>query len=102
RDAKAKDGLNGADLPPDFRGDLVGVVTHFDVLHVIKGEYKDKKFDLAHYRLKEGVQIANGPLLVSFHTKPFDLQGRGWSSAVLKSEYILFLKKRKDGRFECL
>src|SRR5262245_234987 len=67
RDAKEAD----AAVPPAEDADiLAGVVTSFKVLSVVKGEYKQEKFDLIHFRLKEGVQIINGPALVSFHTKP--------------------------------
>jgi len=86
--------------PPKGKDDLLtGVVTSFEVLHVIKGEYKPKKIDLVHFRLRTGVQIGNGPCLVEFHTKMTELSGKGWAAAV-SSDYILFLKKGTDGRFE--
>src|SRR5262245_9067241 len=67
RDAAEKDKA----VPPRGMEDyLVGVVTSFKVLHVVKGDYKEKKLDLVHFKLnKKGMMIGNGPSLVSFHTK---------------------------------
>jgi hypothetical protein len=81
---------------------LVGVVTNMQILQVVKGDCKEKTLDLIHFRLKEGAQIRNGPLLVSFSTKPIVLQVNGWTIANLESHYMLFLKKNKDGRLECV
>ena len=87
-------------IPPDDGKDfLVGVVTSFEVLHVIKGERKEKKLDLVHFKLKEGAIIKNGPLLISFHTKPLRIKADGWT-AHAGDEYMLFLKSGKDKRLE--
>jgi len=87
-------------IPPKGHDEiLTGVVTTFEVLHVIKGEYKANKMDLVHFRLKKGVQIGNGPCLVNFPTKAIELRGDGWAAGVT-SDYMLFLKKSADGRFE--
>jgi hypothetical protein len=94
RDAKAED---KADPPEDY---LTGIVTTFKVVHVLKGEYADKKkLELVHFRLKEGRMIGNGPLLVSFHTKEIPISGKSWSVLITEPEYMLFLKKQKDGNF---
>jgi hypothetical protein len=95
RDATEKDKA----IPPDNEDYLVGVVTSFKVIHVVKGEYKEKKLDLVHFKIKEGRMIGNGPLLVSFHTKETKIRGDSWSSIIMESEYMLFLKKQKDGQF---
>lgn len=92
---------NNADKANPPRDYLVGVVTTLEVEHVVKGEYKDQRLELVHFRLKEGSRIMNGPLLVEFHTKPQTLRGYGWAASI-EPEYMLFLKKSKDGRFECV
>jgi hypothetical protein len=98
RDAKEEDGV----VPPDGSGDvLVGVVTRFQVLRVVQGEHKEKELDLVHFRSKQGITVDNGPTLVSFHTKKTQISGKDWAAS-LPSEYLLFLKKRQDGRFECV
>jgi hypothetical protein len=87
-----------ADKPDDH---YVGVLTTFQVEYVIKGEHKDKELAVYHYRLKEGVHIANGPMLVSFQTKTMSIRySRG--DYPFKPEYMLFLKRRSDSRYECV
>jgi hypothetical protein len=95
RDATAKDKA----VPPGNRDYLVGVVTNFKILHVVKGTYKAENLDLVHFKLKEGAQILNGPLLVSFHTKRFTLMMKS-GFAVYDNNYMLFLKPGKDKRLE--
>jgi hypothetical protein len=77
----------------------VPVLTSFKVLHVVKGAYERPSLVLLHYRLKEGVLIFNGPDYVKFDTaQKRDLTGWAWPSTA----YMLFLKKRRDGRYECV
>jgi hypothetical protein len=88
RDATEKDKA----APPHGEQYLVGVVTKFEILHVVKGKHDGKELELVHFRLKQKeALILNGPLLVSFHTKPV----RG-----TENEYMLFLKAGKDERLE--
>jgi hypothetical protein len=93
RDAVEKDGA----VPP--RDYLTGVVTTLKVLHVIKGEFKQQTIDLVHFRYKKGAQVENGPGLVSFKTGQQALSGKRWSGGY-KPDYVVFLKKDKNGRFE--
>jgi hypothetical protein len=96
REAKAKDGLK---FPGGGARVLTGIVTTFKVLAVVKGEHKNEKLEIAHFRVKDGVIIANGPLLVYFHNRP----GKGETvetSGVIKKNFMLFLKKDKSGRLE--
>jgi hypothetical protein len=87
--------------PPDRF--LVGVITRFQVTYAIKGELKkDEKFALFHYRMKEGSRIANGPQLASFHASRMSIQHAGGAVVLAAPEYLLFLIRRKDGRFECV
>jgi hypothetical protein len=96
RDAEKDD---HATPPKGYSDYLTGVVTSLEVLHVVKGEYKLKKLDLTHFQYKKGVRVANGPMLVEFHTKDMQLSGGRWSG-IYPPEYMLFLKKGKDGRME--
>ncbi len=95
RDATEKDRA----VPPKGADYLTGVVTSFKVLQVVKGEYKEKELDLVHFKLKEGIMIGNGPLLVSFNTKPINLKGDFWSARA-ETEYLIFLKADKEKRLE--
>ena len=91
RDATAKDKAVPA------TDQMTGIVTTFEVLVVVKGEYKDKKLDLIHFRLKpHPLSYHNPPLLVSFinkPTKPVSVRHR------YQDDFLLFLKKDKDGRW---
>jgi hypothetical protein len=73
---------------------LTGVVTTFDVLHVVKGKQEKKKLEIIHFRLDYGASINNGPKLVTFHTGALTVNG------VTNKDYayMLFLRKGKDGR----
>jgi hypothetical protein len=96
RDAVAKDKAQ----PPEGQEQyLIGVVTKFKVLQVVKGEYKPSELELVHFRMKPRAEVViNGPLLASFHTKSVHSEGNGWSGGA-KPDYMLFLKRDKDGRF---
>jgi hypothetical protein len=95
-------------LRPEDRNYLVGVVTTLQVEHVVKGEYKDTRLTLPHFRLKDGPWtkdnshlMNDGPMLVKFSTDRLRLKGprfESWEQA----KYMLFLKKTKDGHFECV
>ena len=83
RDTKERSTLR--DIQPSEP--VIGVVTDFQTLLVIKGSKRDR-FTLHHYRLPESnVAIINGPDLVTFDPmkdhKP----------------YLLFLVREADGRF---
>ncbi len=104
RDATAKD---KAVPPPGTRSYLTGIVTNFKVLVVVKGEHKEKELAIVHFRLKEDKAglVGNGPLLVSFPTKreKGQLGGFGpvgWPGPGRQQDYMLFLKKGKEGRLE--
>jgi hypothetical protein len=49
---------------------------------------------------KKGHRIENGPLLVTFRTKGIHLELAGAPISLGAPEYLLFLKLRKDGRYE--
>jgi hypothetical protein len=89
-----------AKVPEDYQDYMTGVVTKFKVLHVVKGEFKQKNLAIFHLRMKEGKSIMNGPMLVSFQKKPVKLKGEDPKIEVKDRDYILFLKKDKDGRLK--
>ena len=65
---------------------VVGVVTEFRTLLVLKGSPKDR-FVLHHYRLEDPTPAINGPELVAF------------DPAKDHRPYLLFLVREPDGRF---
>jgi hypothetical protein len=81
---------------------FVGVNTKFTVAAVLKGEGVGKELTLLHYRQPAGSQpIINGPMLAAF---PFGERKSKVVSGPVDREneplYLLFLKRRADGRFE--
>jgi hypothetical protein len=76
------------------RKGLIGVNSTLKILYVIKGKPRGKKLILFHYRRDPNSQIkGNGALLVEFKSKTESKEG---------PDYLLFLKKRPDRRYECV
>src|SRR5262249_17525974 len=74
----------------------IGVETKFCVVSVLKGKHQGEKLTLFHFRERlpsEGgpLEWVNGPLLASFSEEK-----------ARKRDYLLYLKKRPDGRYECV
>ncbi len=82
--------------------DFFGVDTLFSVEAVFKGKVEKDTLTVLHYRLKAGHSIQNGPLLVWFRTKGFVLDTKRATVSLGTPPYLLFLKKRKDGRYEAV
>jgi hypothetical protein len=89
-----------ADEPPkhQWQYEFVGQNTTFDVKYTLKGKLDEKQIKVLHFKwgkLKTGFDpkdpfshiIDDGPLLVAFDIKD-------------APEYLLFLKKMNDGRYE--
>lgn len=89
-----------ADEPPKHMWPLefVGQNTTFKLKHTFKGKAVDQQIKVLHFRfgdkVKKGekaiiepIQIVDGPLFVDFQKEP-------------PAEYLLFLKRLKDGRYE--
>lgn len=81
-------------LPED--GYLTGQNTTFTIHHALQGKADGTDIKVLHFTftdddLKE--TIGNGPRLVVFKIEKGPKNG--W-----RSEYLLFLKRRKDGRYE--
>jgi hypothetical protein len=80
--------------------DFLGVNTTFAVKHSLKGAVKGDTLRVLHYRPKDGALFQNGPLLVSFRLKGATVRGKGLQVQTGKPHYLLFLKRRPDGRYE--
>ncbi|MEE2935813.1 MAG: hypothetical protein VYA84_07435 [Planctomycetota bacterium] len=101
----------------DFSKDrFVGTETVFKVESVLKGGTPDS-VRVIHFSYKQGAtRYDNGPGFVTFLTEPIVTAAKkaGHDSGVLKEwvavverlankpEYLLFLKKRSDGRYEAV
>jgi hypothetical protein len=83
-----------------WQAELVGVNTTFAVEAVLKGKLEGDRLRVLHYRLRPGVLIEDGPLLVSFRTGGLTLTTKGAKVALSRPSYLLFLKAGKDGRYE--
>jgi hypothetical protein len=74
---------------------LVAVETSFEVQAVLKGSLKGNKLTLLHYRFPGKGMPPNAPMLVSF-------RGMTDKTKVSRAEYLLFLKRRQDNRYEAV
>lgn len=82
---------------------LIGQDTKFQTALVLKGEKNPKEFTLLHFRLNpEKLVPTNGPSLVKIQLKKKDDIIDWISSSHYGVKYLLFLNKRKDGRYETL
>ena len=93
RTAETKDRLK-----TDWKVEFLGLDTTFMVRSTLKGKAQADTITLLHYRSPEGPRIENGPLLVSIRTEPSFAKGEGKKE--MRTEYLLFLRVRPDGRFE--
>jgi hypothetical protein len=98
-----EEGTDGPNQAPP-KPYLKPVITTFDVVQTLKGNGGLKKLTVFHYRLdpERREVIVNGPMLVTFHSDNLKLKLNNVTNAVLKPEYLLFLKKRGDDRYECV
>ncbi len=84
-----------------WKAEFVGLNTTFDVEATLKGKVENDKLQVLHYRLKPDVLIQNGPTLVSFRLRGMTITTTKEAKVELgKPSYLLFLKKRKEGRYE--
>ena len=86
-----------------------GVSTTFQVQRILKGrehfkEKGKKKLQVLHFRLQQEQLLENGPLLISFRTKPLKLNlnanGSRMNVLIPAPEYMLFLKRNSHGNWE--
>lgn len=90
-----------------FGKDLEGQLTTFNVAAVFKGQDIGKHIEVVHYRVKEGVLLQDGPILACFRKTGLRLGIEAVDGVKHKAEvmegtpyYLLFLKKRSDGKYE--
>ncbi len=99
--ARAKSTADADDRLKDnpWEATFLGQTTTLEVKAVLKGKAGDT-IKVLHYKLEDGVQLINGPLLVTFRTKPLRVVTKEFKAELGAPEYLLFLKARKDGRYE--
>jgi hypothetical protein len=77
-----------------------GVHSTFAVKATLKGKLNAKNLTIFHLRLDKGVRVENGPRLISFAVRRGTIPLEHGKSGAHKPDYLLFLKKGKDGRYE--
>jgi hypothetical protein len=97
-------------LEGDYAFELDGINTRFTVKAVLKGEAPKGDLTVLHYqmgRLKPGkteddqmYAAKSGPDLVTFRAEPLRVRVGGSGTEMPAPEYLLYLKKRADGRYE--
>jgi hypothetical protein len=83
-----------------WKVDFVGVNTKFEARAVLKGKLEGGRLTVLHHRLPDGVAVVNGPLLVSFRLRGLFITTNTAKVGLGRPDYLLFLKKRADGRYE--
>jgi hypothetical protein len=86
-------------------GQIVGLNTAFEVRHTLKGEAGGRRLKVLHFRFapfKPGDPpiIEDGPGFVAFRTKPAVVGDADGKVVLPAPEYLLFLRRLKDGRYE--
>lgn len=83
-----------------WKVNFIGVETPFTIKVILKGKVAGEKLTVLHYRLEPDVLLADGPLLVQFRTKGIKLETKEAKIHLGQPDYLLFLKKRADGKYE--
>jgi hypothetical protein len=86
--------------PAGWKVEFLGVNTRFDLRAVLKGKLEGTQLTVFHHRLKDGVTLRNGPLLVSFRQHGLSLTTKTAKVGLARPDYLLFLRRRADGRYE--
>jgi hypothetical protein len=79
--------------------EYIGVETTFDVKLALKGKAPDE-LKVLHFRRPKGVGVANGHRAVTFHREEPVIITESIKALLGRPQYLLFLKKGKDGRYE--
>ena len=79
--------------------DFVGQNTMFEIQSTLKGAIDKKTIQILHFRAAEGRLLENGPLFVAFRHGALKAKWKD-GNIVTPVEYLLFLRKLDDGRFE--
>jgi len=85
---------------PLWQLDFVGVNTTVEVRGVVDGRFRARELTLFHLRLPDGKTLQNGPRILNFPNNSFSFGTAAKGEVLSKPEYLLFLKKRDDGRYE--
>lgn len=83
-----------------WQTDFVGVNTTFKIVGVIDGRFRESELTVYTLRQPEDKILMDGPMTVKFETRS---TVPGLSTRISRQsvpEYLLFLKRRKDGRYE--
>jgi hypothetical protein len=86
-----------------FAAGLTGQRTTFRIESALKGQVEGKQIVVVHFKRKDNVLFANGPLLVGFRTEGPVIEGGGarkYQAKLSRPQYLLFLRKAEGGRFE--
>jgi hypothetical protein len=83
-----------------WNAEFLGQTTTFIVKSTLKGKLNGDTIKVLHYKLKKEVGSRERPLLVTFRTKGPAIQTKTVKAALGTPDYLLFLKARKDGRYE--
>jgi len=92
---------------PAFGDVMEARLTTFKVGAVLKGKAAGEKIELVHYLVNPDKPVVNGPLTAYFRINGERLTVTAVDGVAVKQDrvepapdYLLFLKVRKDGRFE--
>lgn len=85
---------------PLWKIDFVGVNTTFKATGVLKGKCKESQLTVFHLRIPDGATLKEPPSTITFRTGVLPIKSPGKVTSLARPEYLLFLKKRSDGRFE--
>jgi hypothetical protein len=84
---------------------LKPVVSVLQVDQVLKGDVGDKRIKILHHRIDNQYPepIINGPRLIEFHGNRLKVADSFGAVRVFHPpQYMVFLKKRPDGLYECV
>jgi hypothetical protein len=80
--------------------DFVGVKTTVKVVGVMKGRYSQPELTVFHLQFPDGTRINQGPFLGELKSQPISHPQPDGTRRSGPPEYMVFLKKRDDGRYE--
>jgi hypothetical protein len=100
-EAKGAEDCDDRPTDPGMKDDFQGRTSTLEVRGTLKGKAAGAEVNVLHFRLRDGVRIENGPCLVAFRTASVGVTlPRGGKVELSRPHYLLFLKQRKDGRYE--
>ena len=93
---------NGARFPENrWAGALTGEQTTFVIERALQGKPPGGALKVNHFRYTKDAILTDGPLLVSFRTKPIILaEPPNGHISLGTPQYLLFLKATSDGSWE--